>query len=993
MFKRLFGGLIDSNEKEINKIQPLIAKINALEPEYEKLGAEELKNKTSEFRQRIAQAVVSWQTAVAEAGKQLEEKRHCEIDAANPLQQADLARECKELEAQVKKRRDELKSAERKALDDILPEAFAAVRESAKRTINQRHFDVQLIGGIILHQGKIAEMRTGEGKTLVATLALYLNSLTGKGVHLVTQNDYLARRDPYWMGPIYHALGITVSSIFPMQVSTEHSPARLFDPDYVSGDSHWRHYRSIPRKEAYNADITYGTSSEFGFDYLRDNMVIDLRQCVQRELNYAIVDEVDNLLIDEARTPLIISGPAEDSGNVYKTVNNIVSRMTMKVLPHEPVTFQEKEEDEKLRDGFDYVAYEKDHTVRETPRGQEKLARALNMSVDDLFGGDNEELKPTTLEEAKLRNDIRSVFRKSMQAHALYRKDRDYVIRVNEETNKPEIIIVDEFTGRLMLGRRYSEGLHQAIEAREGVPIQRESMTYATITIQNYFRMYAKLSGMTGTAVTEAEEFSKIYKLDVVVIPTNKPMVRQDFQDRIYKDEEAKYNAVVREIEEVHKNGQPILVGTVSIEKSELLGDMLKRKGISARILNASPARLLEEATIVSDAGKPGAVTIATNMAGRGVDIVLGGKEPVKADYQEIKAWEKDHTAWQERHQRVLESGGLHVIGTERHEARRIDNQLRGRSGRQGDPGSTRFFVALDDDIMKRFGGERIKSIMNFIRMDANTPIENGMVSKTIEGSQIKVEGFHFDIRKHLVEFDDVVNKHRQVIYDERRKIISGVNLKANILNMLKKEFKSIISRQIGSKANDEWDLKSLIAEINEIYPVPKEINVAALEVLDSKAIEEKLIDSMIQAYEEKEANTTAADMRLLERLVMIKVIDGLWVEHLTNMENQRQQANFATLQQMKAQDAYKRIGFEQFQQLTETIQQDVARMIFHVNLRREEDKNISTPISRVAGTSSRQAKPAPRIIDASGHKVKVGRNDPCPCGSGKKYKHCHGKA
>jgi preprotein translocase subunit SecA len=991
MFKKLFGGLIDSNDKEIDRLKPVIAQINQLEPEYEKLSAEELKQKTVEFKSRIAQAVADYRTAVDQAQKELEEKRHCEPEAINPLQSAEIARECKDLETQLKKRQEELKAVEKKALEEILPEAFAAVREAAKRTLGQRHFDVQLIGGIILHQGKIAEMKTGEGKTLVATCPLYLNCLTGRGVHLVTQNDYLARRDPYWMGPVYHALGVSVAAIFPMQVATEHSPARLFDPDFESGDVHWRHYRIIPRKEAYQADVTYGTSSEFGFDYLRDNMVIEIVQCVQRDLNYAIVDEVDNLLIDEARTPLIISGPAEDSGNIYKTVNNVVSRMTMKVMPHEPVSYQDKEEDEKFRDEFDYIAYEKDHTVRETPRGQEKLARSLNMSMDDLFGGEIEEEKPTTLEEAKLRNDIRSVFRKAMQAHALYKIDRDYVIRVNEETNKPEIIIVDEFTGRLMLGRRYSEGLHQAIEAKEGVPIQRESMTYATITIQNYFRMYAKLAGMTGTALTEAEEFSKIYKLDVVAIPTNKPMLRKDFQDRIFKDENGKYNAVVSEIDEIHKNGQPILVGTVSIDKSERLGDSLKRKGISARILNASPARLQEEAGIVSEAGKPGAVTIATNMAGRGVDIVLGGREPAKTDYQDLSLWEKDHQAWLERHQKVLDSGGLHVIGTERHEARRIDNQLRGRSGRQGDPGSTRFYVALDDDIMKRFGGDRIKGVMNFIRMDANTPIENGMVSKTIENSQVKVEGFHFDIRKHLVEFDDVVNKHRQVIYDERRKIISGADLKSNILNMVEKEMRSVISQKVGSKSNDEWDLQGLIAELNSIFPVPKNLNVAALEALDSKTIEDKLIEAMLQAYQEKEKNA-GPDMRLLERLVMLKVIDGLWVEHLTNMENQRQQANFATLQQVKAQDAYKKIGYEQFQQLTETIQQDVARMIFHVNIRREEDKKISTPVSRVAGTSTKQAKPAPRVTDSAGNRVKVGRNDPCPCGSGKKYKHCHGE-
>ncbi len=991
MFKKIFGAFIDSNEKEIDKLKPVIAKINDLEPEYEKLSAEELKNKTAEFKARIAQAIANFKTTQEEAIKNLAEKRQCELQTTDELDRTEISKECKDLEKQVEKRKEELKNAESKALDEILPEAFAAVREAAKRTLGQRHFDVQLIGGIILHQGKIAEMKTGEGKTLVATCPLYLNALTGRGVHLVTQNDYLARRDPYWMGPVYHALGMAVASIFPMQSATERSPARLFDPEFESGDSHWRHYRTITRKEAYQADITYGTSAEFGFDYLRDNMVIEIQQCVQRDLNYAIVDEVDNLLIDEARTPLIISGPAEDSGAIYKSVNNVVSRMNFKVMPHEPVSFEEKEEDEKLREQFDFIAYEKDHTVRETTLGQEKLAMAMNLTVEDLFGGESEEQKPVSLEEAKLRNDIRSVFRKAMQAQALYKKDRDYVIRVNEETNKPEIIIVDEFTGRLMLGRRYSEGLHQAIEAKEGVPIQRESMTYATITIQNYFRMYSKLGGMTGTAVTEAEEFSRIYKLEVVVIPTNKPMQRKDNQDRIYKDENAKFNAVVKEIEETTKQGQPVLVGTVSIAKSEHLGEMLKKKGITARILNASPARLREEAEIVSEAGKPGAVTIATNMAGRGVDIVLGGKEPDKSDYQDIKDWEKDHQAWQERHNKVLESGGLHVIGTERHEARRIDNQLRGRSGRQGDPGSTRFYVALDDDIMKRFGGERIKSVMNFIRMDPEVPIENGMVSKTIENSQVKVEGFHFDIRKHLVEFDDVVNKHREVIYSERRKIISGADLKSNILNMLEKELKAVVDQYVGNRAADEWDIKGMLAELNTIFPVPKELNVKALEVLDSKTIEDKIMESMHKAYQEKET-ATGPDMRLLERLVMLKVIDGLWVEHLTNMENQRQQASFATLQQMKAQDAYKRIGHEQFQILLETIQQDVARMIFHVNIRREEDRKVSTPVSRVAGEAGKPVKTAPRVALPDGKKVKVGRNDPCPCGSGKKYKHCHGK-
>ena len=659
MFRKLFGGLMDSNEKEIDRLQSTVEKINALEADFERLSDAELKAKTGEFKARIAQSTAQTKEEVEKAAAELAEKRRCESEAISEFDRGELTRDCKALEEQLKKLKDDLKQVEKRALDEILPEAFAAVREAAKRTIHQRHFDVQMIGGIVLHQGKIAEMKTGEGKTLVATCPLYLNSLTGRGVHLITVNDYLARRDPYWMGPIYQALGVTVASIYPMQTQTENTPSRLYDPSFESGDKAWLHFRTITRKEAYQADVTYGTSAEFGFDYLRDNMVIDLNQCVQRESFFGIVDEVDNLLIDEARTPLIISGPAEETGALYKAVNSVVGRMTMKILAHEPVSYQEKEEDEQLKDQVDFVAYEKDHVVKETPRGQEKLAKAFNMGIEDLFGGEIEDIKPLTFEETKLRNDIRSVFRQSMVAHSLYKKDRDYVIRVNEENNKPEIVIVDVFTGRLMLGRRYSEGLHQAIEAKENVPIQRESMTYATITIQNYFRMYSKLSGMTGTAVTEAEEFQKIYKLEVVIIPTNKPMVRRDAQDRIYKDEEAKFNAIAGEIEKVHQAEQPVLVGTVSIEKSERLGEILKRKGITARILNASPARLKEEAEIIRDAGKPGAVTIATNMAGRGVDIVLGGREPERpADELDPEAstkWQAAFQQWQENHQKVLE--------------------------------------------------------------------------------------------------------------------------------------------------------------------------------------------------------------------------------------------------------------------------------------------------------------------------------------------------
>ena len=746
MFKWL-GGLGDSNEKELKRLQPIVDQINSLEPEFEKLSDTELHAKTDEFKARL------------KGGS---------------------------------------------SLDELLPEAFAAVREAAKRTIHQRHFDVQLIGGIVLHQGKIAEMKTGEGKTLVATLPLYLNSLTGQGCHLATVNDYLARRDPYWMGSIYHALGVSVASIYP-QTPDEQSPARLYDPSYDSGkeNDRWRHFRPIPRKEAYKADITYGTSSEFGFDYLRDNMVMDLSQCVQRPLNYAIADEVDYLLIDEARTPLIISGMAEKKEDIYKAVESAVSRLNFKVLAHEPATSQEKEEEAALEEQYDYIAYEKTRHIRETPRGLERLARAFGMRGEDFFS--DEEKKGLTPEEIKRRNDILHIFHQSMLAHAFYKKDKEYVVKDGQ------VIIVDEFTGRLMYGRRYSEGLHQAIEAKEykeRVKVQQESRTYATVTIQNYFRMYQKLGGMTGTAVTEAEEFHKIYKLEVVVIPTNKPMLRDDLTDQIYKDEEAKFRAVAREIEQLYKEGRPMLVGTVSIEASERLSDLLKKRGIPHEVLNAKQHE--KEAYIVAQAGQPGAVTVATNMAGRGVDIILGGN-PEGRDPQE----------WQKAHEKVVALGGLHVIGTERHEARRIDNQLRGRGGRQGDPGSSRFYVSLEDEVIRRFGGDRVKGFMEWVGMDADTPIENALVNRAIGSAQVKVEGYHFDIRKHLVDYDDVVNKHREVIYGERRKLLSGADLKANIQSMVNEELKGIVAACTAGGYGDGWDIDGLIKEVNAILPLP----------------------------------------------------------------------------------------------------------------------------------------------------------------------------
>ncbi len=878
MFKWL-GGLIDSNEKELKRLQPMVDRINHLEPDFARLSDAELRAKTDEFKARLKDG---------------------------------------------------------SSLDDILPEAYAAVREAAKRTIGQRHFDVQLMGGIVLHQGKIAEMKTGEGKTLAATLPLYLNSLTGQGCHLATVNDYLARRDPYWMGPIYHALGVTVASIYPMQHPDEPSPARLYDPDYDSGDAHWRHFRPIPRREAYQADITYGTSSEFGFDYLRDNMVIDLSHCVQRSLNYAIVDEVDNLLIDEARTPLIISAPAEESAQRYQLFARLVPR---------------------LRPEEDYTVDEKSRTVNLTDAGISNLERMLQREGV---------LKAPNLYDPANHSLIRYL-ESALKAHVLYKRDRDYVVKDGE------VIIVDEFTGRLMYGRRYSEGLHQAIEAKERVRIQRESLTYATITIQNYFRMYSKLAGMTGTAITEAEEFYKIYKLDVVVIPTHKPMIRKDFNDQIYKTEAAKFRAVVGEVKRLHQQGRPVLIGTVSIEKSEHLSNLLKRQGIPCQVLNAKYHE--KEAGIIARAGEPGAVTVATNMAGRGVDIILGGS-PDGQNPQE----------WQEKHDKVVELGGLHIIGTERHEARRIDNQLRGRAGRQGDPGSSRFYVSLEDDIMRRFGGDRIKGFMEWAGMDEDAPIENPLINRAITDVQKRVEGYHFDIRKHLVEYDDVVNKHREVIYNERRKILSGADLKANILSMVKDEIRGIVASRLPDNRGLDGDIAGLIADVATIFPLPPQLNEAALSSLKPKEIEDRLTSYAETLYQQREEEIGPDNMRMLERLVMLRIIDNLWVEHLTAMENMRLEAGWQTLRQTKAVDAYKNEGYKQFQLLLSTIQHDVAHTIYRVTIqRREAPRPAPAPVAQAVGSGSRQRV---RV----GGKRKIGRNDPCPCGSGKKYKHCCGR-
>jgi len=886
---KLFSRLTDSNEKELKRLQPIVERINALEPDFERLSDEQLRAKTDEFRSRLK-------------------------DGAE--------------------------------LDEVLPEAFAAVREAAKRTLNQRHYDVQLIGGIVLHQGKIAEMKTGEGKTLVATLPLYLNALTGGGCHLATVNDYLARRDPYWMAPVYHALGVSVASIYPMQSPDEPTPARLFDPSYDSGKEKdpWRHFRPIPRREAYLADITYGTSSEFGFDYLRDNMVVDLRRCVQRELKYAIVDEVDNLLIDEARTPLIISGPDEEAGRLYPVFAQLVPR---------------------LRPDEDYTVQEKERVVNLTEAGISNVERMLRR--EGL-------LKSPNLYDPSNHSLIRHL-ESALKAHALYRRDVDYVVKDGQ------VIIVDQFTGRLMFGRRYSEGLHQAIEAKERVKVQRETKTFATVTIQNYFRMYGKLAGMTGTALTEAEEFHKIYNLEVVVIPTNKPMIREDHPDRIYKDEESKFRAVVREIEELHKEGRPVLVGTVSIEKSEDLSRRLTKRGVPHQVLNAKYHE--KEAAIIAEAGKPGAVTVATNMAGRGVDIVLGGKEPPKEANRE---WEE----WEERHNKVVDIGGLHVLGTERHEARRIDNQLRGRSGRQGDPGSSRFYVSLEDEITRRFGGERMKGLLERLGMDQDTPIENKFINKAIEDVQRRVEGYHFDVRKHLVEYDDVVNTHRKLVYDERRKILSGADLRANILAMVKGEIQGAVADFLPANNEADWNLEGLIKEVGTILPLPPELNVSSLSRMKPAEVEARLIEQAEKLYEAREREMGSEAMRLMERLVLLRILDSLWIEHLTAMEARRQEASWQSLRQIKAIDAYRSVGFEQFEEFKAAYQHEVAHSIYHVTIRKKEapPKQAETPMTQVTpGSAGRPRKQAARV----GGK-KIGRNDPCPCGSGKKYKKCCGR-
>ncbi|MCS7285552.1 MAG: preprotein translocase subunit SecA [Anaerolineae bacterium] len=1102
MLKKLLSTVLgESNERELKKLEPLVQEINSLEPEMERLSDEELRKLTEEFRKELRKETASLRERVEEKKAELEAEEEPDLR--------------EKLEEEYNRLDEELRKAEEKFLNRILPKAFAAVREASKRTIGLRHFDVQLMGGIVLHQGKVAEMKTGEGKTLVATLPVYLNALTGRGVHVVTVNDYLAKRDTQWMGPIYHLLGLKVGVIQSLAADPAMS-SFIYDPDYLSEDDRYQHLRPVSRREAYLADVTYGTNHEFGFDYLRDNMVQDLSECVQRGLNYAIVDEIDNILIDEARTPLIISGPAQESAELYKTFAHLVPQLTP---------------------GIDYQVDEKARIATLTEEGIEKVERMLG--IENLYSSQYFHLLPY------LDNALR--------AYALYHRDKDYIVKDNE------VIIVDEFTGRLMYGRRYSEGLHQAIEAKEGVPIQRESLTLATITFQNYFRLYKKLAGMTGTAATEAEEFYKIYGLDVVVIPTHKPMIRIDYPDVVYKTEEAKFRAVTKEILQLHCQDRPILVGTLSIEKSEHLSSRLSpqrlqdlarviilrdalnsrndidssqrekwnkalnvplekldpreinsmarklgvnpnilahenilrlaqvlgvenvqklekilREGIPHQVLNAKYHE--KEAQIIAQAGRPGAVTIATNMAGRGVDILLGGnpegltREKLRQegfDLTQIRSSEWDEalkmlrrgedpsvrfpTRWaqvlaemykkcQEDHQKVVKLGGLHVIGTERHEARRIDNQLRGRAGRQGDPGSSRFYVSLEDELMRKMGGAQ--GLLEKVWADEDMPIEHGLVTKAIEQAQIRMEGYNFDYRKHVLEYDDVVNKQREVIYRQRREILRQKNLRPFVMDILKEKLSALVDSYAASGEDGRPDWKSLHSAVKAVIPpeflpspdswrgkssrqIEEELHVLAEKAYDtlSSAMAREFWDTMAEQgkrlmdlslepnpifrlvydfisselKEELESIKgkpfSALGRTLRERLekpiakalalgrdrfVMLRAVDSLWVRHLTDLDELKEGIGLRAFGHQNPLIAFKREAHEMYENLLAQIRDQIAQGVLYTFV----------AVKKPEPAMPRLRVPVPAQVPQG--QRRPGRNEPCWCGSGKKYKHCH---
>ena len=908
LFDKVFGTY---SERELKKLDGTVQKVLSLEETIASLTDDQLKNKTIEFKNRYAEGEL---------------------------------------------------------LDDLLPEAFAVVREASWRVLGMKHFPVQIYGGVILHQGRIAEMKTGEGKTLVATLPAYLNALTGLGVHIVTVNDYLAKRDKQWMGKIYEFLGLSVGCI-------------------VHGLS------SQERKDQYLSDITYGTNNEFGFDYLRDNMVIHKTEMVQRKLYYAIVDEVDSILVDEARTPLIISGQGDKSTKLYELADSFARNLTYRYLdPDEtksdPFNREIKEET------VDYLIDEKARSISLTEKGTEK--------AESFFGLEN----MADLENMEIAHHINQ----AIKARAIMKRDIDYVVKDGE------VIIVDEFTGRLMLGRRYSDGLHQAIEAKEKLDVRSESKTLATITFQNYFRMYDKLSGMTGTAKTEEEEFREIYTMDVVEIPTNKPVVRLDHADSVYRNEDGKFRAVVREIKEKHAIGQPVLVGTITIERSEMLSKLLKREGIKHEVLNAKQHE--REAEIVAQAGRFGSVTIATNMAGRGTDIVLGGnpeymaKEEMKkknlseeilamvdsffeTDDEEIldarlqysKLVEKYKAQTTEEHNKVVEAGGLHIIGTERHESRRIDNQLRGRSGRQGDPGSSRFYISLEDDLMRLFAGERMKSIIDSINMPEDEPLEHSLLTKTIEGAQKKVESNNFAIRKHVLQYDDVMNKQREIMYGERRKVLEGEDLSEHIAEMMRNIVESNVemyTRQ--SKFAEEWDFEGLEMYVAKIFGMKKDAFYGLdKETLTKEGLVDHILEKAHEIYKQKESEFGAEHFREIERVVLLRVVDSKWMDHIDAMDQLRQGINLRAYGQQDPVRAYQVEGFDMFDEMTRSIWEDTVGFLFHVarteNIQRQR---VATPVMTNAGG---QAEKKPVV----NKEKKVGRNDPCPCGSGKKYKKCHG--
>jgi preprotein translocase SecA subunit len=1195
---RLLTKIVGSkNDRELKRIQPLVGKISALEPQEQAFSDEDLKAKTGAFKERLRQGTASLRASF--------EELDARASAASGEEREDLKREVDKLDK-------EMRESEAEVLAEILPEAFAAVREASRRTTRMRHFDVQLLGGVVLHEGKIAEMKTGEGKTLVATLALYLNTLTGRGAHLITVNDYLARRDVQWMGPIFHALGLTVASIV-------HEASFLFDPTYIPKDYRFLNLRPISRQEAYRADVTYGTNNEFGFDYLRDNMKFSLDEYVQRELNFAIVDEVDNILIDEARTPLIISGPAEESTDKYYALDRIIPKLQRgAVIQGDP----SQEKRAAIEAQGDYTVDEKSKTATLTETGVAKVERLLG--IHNLY-------------DPRHIDTLHHVLQ-ALKAHAIFKRDVDYVVKDGE------VIIVDEFTGRLMPGRRWSDGLHQAIEAKEGARIREENQTLATITIQNYFRMYKKLAGMTGTADTEATEFKKIYKLDVVVVPTHRKMIRTDHPDVVYKTEGEKFDAVVEEIAACNANGQPVLVGTTSVAKSERLSRMLKKKGIRHNVLNAVNHEA--EATIIAQAGRFGAVTIATNMAGRGTDILLGGNpeflarsdmenewisrasklplqgatryedalrefkekyeeelqraesryrqeseihEHKRADalkratesqrrlkelspfrdlrqkYEEISTteliealhelrsiperylevkrsleasllgaaeagglegrdaleealdafaeyldrWrdanggrrelmealderrrnyeqrindyefsvtnrllsqgghaevvaayeearrefdqaetrcdeirrpyeetirqaqrnyetkrqefvraveeireqlEKAPEAYRQRHEEMLErykkvcgeerekvigAGGLHILGTERHESRRIDNQLRGRSGRQGDPGSSRFYLSLQDDLMRIFGADRIQSIMNRLGMEEGVPIEHRLVTRAIENAQKKVEAHNFDIRKHLLEYDDVMNKQREVIYHRRRDILRGANLKDEVLEMAGGLAEEIVDRFADKNVHpSEWDLGVFSEAVNHQFNFRLEIGQQERENLRFESLQRLVVEWLSQIYQGKEERFGAELFRQLEKLIMLQTIDGLWKDHLLNMDHLKEGIGLRGYGQKNPLQEYQKEGFAMFEEMVSRIEEDVVQKLFTVELAREQSvaemQMQQRPQRMMLSHGGEETDSRPTTVKRQGSKI--GRNNPCPCGSGKKFKRCCGK-